>query len=127
MVVNSPVSDFFTRLENAVLRRRRKVSVPYSKLKEQIAKVLVKEGYLSNVKKSKDTLILKLNYRRRKPVIMDVRIVSKPGLRIYRKRDQLPSPLGGAGISIVSTSKGIMSDKEARKKGVGGEVIAEIW
>ena len=121
------VNDFLTRIRNAMLARQREIIVPHSKLKEAVARVLKKEGYLVGVKKEKRNLLVELAYKRRQPIISGVKNVSRPGMRIYRKVNQLPRPLGGAGISIVSTPKGVMSDKEARKKGLGGEVLGEVW
>lgn len=103
------------------------VTVPHSKLKAAVSEVLKKEGYLADIQKVKNELVLTIAVKRRQPLITGIKNVSKPGLRIYRKVQELPRPLGGAGISIVSTSKGVMSDKEARQKGLGGEVLGEVW
>jgi small subunit ribosomal protein S8 len=126
-MVTDPISDLLTRIRNAALVRKEQTKVPYSKVKETICRILVKEGYLKEVKKDKDCLILTLAFAGKKPVISHLKVVSKPSLRVYRKKDQLPYPLRGAGIALVSTSQGIMTDRQARKKGLGGEVLAEIW
>lgn len=125
--MTDPVGDLLTRIRNAAMARKREILVPYSKLKHAVCQTLAKEGYLSEVKKDKDTLAVALTYKRRLPLITGVRNISRPGLRIYRGAGQLPRPLGGPGISIISTSKGVMSNKEARKKNLGGEVLGEIW
>lgn len=126
-MVNYPVADLLTRIRNAAMARKKEILVPYSKLKLAVCQTLEKEGYLSEVKKEKDTLHLVLAYKRRWPVITGVRNISRPGLRVYRGVKNLPRPLGGVGISIVSTPKGVMSDKEARKKNLGGEILGEVW
>lgn len=126
-MITDPTGDLFTRIRNAVMAKKPEIPVPYSRLKEAIAQVLLKEGYLSNVTRVKDELVMALTIKRRKSVITGIKNVSRPGLRIYRASDKLPRPLRGAGISIISTPKGVMSNKEARKLGVGGEVLGEIW
>lgn len=126
-MINDPVGDLLTRIRNAVQSRTVEVSMPYSRLKEDVAQTLKREGYLEEVKKEEHDLIIVLAFMRRKPLITGVRNTSKPGLRIYRKADKLPYPLGGSGVSIISTPKGVMSNREARKLGIGGEVLGEIW
>lgn len=126
-LITDPVGDLLSRVRNAVNARHREIAVPYSRLREDVARVLKREGFAEEVKKRDDELIVSLAYRRRRPLITGVKNVSRPGLRIYRKVKDLPKPLGGAGISIISTSKGIMSNKEAEKKGLGGEVLGEVW
>lgn len=125
--LTSPINDLFIRLKNAGLAKKREVKVPYSSLKETIAKLLLKEGYLAKVDKKEGELIIELSYKGKDPVIIGVKNISKPGIRIYRKAKDVKVPLGGAGTTIVSTSKGIMSHTEAKKKGLGGEVLAEVW
>lgn len=125
--VNDPVGDFLARTRNAVLARHREVRAPYSKLREDIAQVLKKEGYIEKVKKGKNELVVTLAYKRRQPLITGLRNVSRPGLRVYRKVKDLRQPLGGAGVAIVSTPQGVMSSREAKKKGLGGEVLGEVW
>ena len=133
MVVNDPIGDMLARIKNGYLARKNVVEVPYSKMKEEIAKLLVKEGYLRNVKcqmtngKWKKTLVLTLKYEGGRPAIEEVKRVSKPGVRIYAKAREIPKVKYGFGITIISTSKGIMTDKEARKKNLGGEVICQVW
>ncbi|MDO8599921.1 MAG: 30S ribosomal protein S8 [bacterium] len=126
-MITDPTGDLFTRIRNAVMAKKPEIPVPYSRLKEAVAQVLLKEGYLSSVTHVKDELVMTLTIKRRKSVITGIKNVSRPGLRIYRGSDKLPRPLRGAGISIISTPKGVMSNKEARKLGVGGEVLGEIW
>lgn len=126
-MITDPIGDFLTRVRNAAVGRQRKVTAPYSKFKAQVAQVLAREGYLEDVKKEGGNLVVTLTFYRRQPIIMGVKNISSPGLRIYRKAKRLPSPLSGAGISIISTPKGVMSNRQARKKGLGGQVLGEIW
>ena len=133
-MVNNPVGDFVTRIKKAGGGGRREVSVPYSKTKEQVAKVLVEEGYLSGCRHdARDRLLIaSLTYLDRPPAgkipaITDAKNISKPGVRIYAGAREIPLVAGGIGITIISTSGGIMSSKVAKKKGLGGEVLAKVW
>jgi small subunit ribosomal protein S8 len=132
--MTDPIGDFFIRIKNGYLAGKRQVLVPYSKIKEQLAKILVEEGYLkkcqiSNVKSqmSNKNLELELKYEGRKPVLTDVKRISKPGLRIYAKAKKIPKVRSGFGITIVSTPQGLMTDTQAGKKNLGGEIICQIW
>jgi small subunit ribosomal protein S8 len=133
MVVNDPIGDMLIRIKNGYLARRAVVEVPYSKMKEEIAKLLVKEGYLKNFKsqmsnvKSGKILRIELKYEGKRPAIEGVKRISKPGVRIYAKAGEIPKVKYGFGITIVSTSKGIMTGREAKKKNLGGEVICQVW
>ena len=132
MVMTDPIADMLTRLRNANSVYHEKVEIPGSKIKVAIAKILKEEGFIKDfdfVQDSKQGLLrVNLKYGpNREKVITGIKRISKPGLRVYAKNDQLPRVLGGLGIAIVSTSKGIMSDKQARKNGLGGEVIAYVW
>ena len=132
MAVSDPVADFLTCVRNAIQARHRKVDVPSSKLKNEIAKALLRERYLNNVKLIEDSrqgiLRLYLKYTADDVnVITGIRSISTPGRRVYVKKTSLPRVLGGLGTSIVSTSKGVMSDREAREAGLGGEVICHVW
>ncbi len=132
MSMTDPIADMLTRLRNANSVYHEKVEIPGSKLKTAIAEVLKNEGFIKDYTFTEDnkqgviTLILKYGPQREK-VISGIKRVSKPGLRQYAKCAELPRVLGGLGIAIISTSKGIMSDKDARKAGLGGEVIAYVW
>ena len=126
-MVGDPLGDLLTRIRNAALAKHRELKVPSSKVLYAVARVFKDEGYLTGVKKTKNELLLTLAYKRRQPVLTHVKNISKPGLRIYKKAHEIPNPLGGAGISIVSTSKGIMTGRDARKKKLGGELLAEVW
>lgn len=126
-MITDPIGDLFSRIRNIVMAHKTEVVVPYSKMKEAVCEVLKKEGYLSEVKKVKNELVLTIAVKRRQPQITGIKNLSRPGLRIYRAAGKLPRPLGGAGISVVSTSKGVMSNKEAYKLGLGGEVLGEVW
>ena len=128
MVVSSPIADMLTRIRNANQLRYAEVSMPLSKMKEEIASILKNEGYISDYSKDDKTLTIALKYGANKErVISGLRCISKPGLRVYAKADEMPRVLNGLGIAIVSTSEGLMTDKEARAKKIGGEVLAYIW
>lgn len=125
------ISDMLTRIRNANTQRHEEVDVPYSKLKDQIAQILVDEGFIrtSDVLQDgiKKTIRLTLKYENKTRVLQGLKRISKPGLRIYANVEQLPRVLNGLGIALISTSKGILTDKEARKQNIGGEVLAYIW
>lgn len=132
MVMTDPIADMLTRLRNANSVYHEKVEIPGSKIKQAIAGILKEEGFIKDfdvVEDSKQGVLrLSLKYGpNREKVITGIKRISKPGLRVYAKSDQIPRVLGGLGIAIVSTSKGIMSDRQARKNGLGGEVIAYVW
>ena len=128
MVVSSPIADMLTRIRNANQLRYKEVSMPTSIMKVQIASILKDEGYISDYSNDDKTLTLSLKYGDNKErVITGLRCISKPGLRVYAQAEEVPYVLNGLGIAILSTSKGVMTDKEARKNGVGGEVLAYIW
>ena len=130
MSMQDTVADMLTRVRNAQMAKKQTVSMPSSKLKVAIAKLLEQEGYVSGVEvaqeDAKATLTITLKYFEGKPVIEMVKRVSRPGLRQYRGKDSLPSVKQGLGIAIVSTSKGLMTDRAARAAGIGGEVIAVV-
>ena len=127
MVVSSPIADMLTRIRNANPLRYEEVSMPTSKMKVEIASILKDEGYISNYTVDDKTLTLSLKYDNKERVISGLKCISKPGLRVYAKAEEVPYVLNGLGIAILSTSKGIMTDKAARKENVGGEVLAYIW
>lgn len=125
------VSDALTRIKNGYLSYKREVVLPYSKLVKSIAEVLKKEGYIAEVNEGMEgnfkKLSVTLKYDNRKSVLTDIKRISKPGLRIYKGKLNLPYVLNGLGIAVISTPKGVMTDKEARKEGVGGEILAYVW
>ena len=132
MTMTDPVADFLTRLRNASKAQHESLSVPYSKLKGTIADILKAEGYIDSYKvedaKVGKSLVVNLKYGvNREASIAGIKRVSKPGLRVYAKSTELPKVLGGLGIAILSTSSGLLTDRQAAKKGVGGEVLAYIW
>ena len=132
MSVSDPIADFLTSLRNAIRAKHRKVDVPASGLKTEIAKVLLRERYINNFKVIEDTrqgvLRVYLKYAGDDTsVISGIRRVSTPGRRVYVGKNELPRVMGGLGASIVSTSRGVMTDREARDAGLGGELIAQIW
>ena len=129
--LTDPISDFLTRLRNASRAGKNEVAAPYSKIKAEIARILKQEGYISNyeVESSDEKPQLKVvtKFVNRAPAITGLKRVSKPGLRKYVGADEVPRVLGGLGITILSTSKGIMSGREAKKQNVGGELLAYVW
>ena len=130
--MTDPIADMLTRIRNANQNRAKTVTMPSSKMKEQIATILKDEGYIANfsIKKNdvQNILTLTLKYASNKErVITGLKRISKPGLRVYAKKEEIPYVLNGLGIAIISTPKGVMTDKLARKNNVGGEVIAYIW
>jgi len=126
-VTNYRAGDFLIRVKNACLAGRSELSVQSTKLVHAIAKCLEKEGYLNDVKLEKGLLTVKIAMSHKKPVLMDLRLISKPGLRIYSNVDEIKSRKAASSILILSTPKGIMSNKNAVKENIGGEVLAEIW
>jgi len=130
MSISDPIADMLTRIRNGQARGKITIDMPSSKQKVAVAALLKEEGYLSDMsvesEGGKPRLVIKLKYHRGKPVIEHVERVSRPGLRIYRGKDKLPKVMGGLGVAIVSTSKGLMSDRAARAAGQGGEVIAYV-
>ncbi len=127
VTVTDPVGDMLTRLRNAVGARHETVEIPASRLKAEIAKILKSEGYISGVEPSGPSIVLRLKYSGKTPVITGVDRVSRPGRRVYARRDEMPRVLGGLGVAIISTSAGVMSGREARRKGLGGEILATVW
>ena len=130
MSMSDPISDMLTRIRNGQKARKVSVAMPASRSKEAIAKVLQDEGYITGFAVSGEgagkELIVELKYFEGAPVIERIQRASRPGLRIYRGKDELPRVLGGLGVAIVSTSAGVMSDRQAREKGVGGEVLCVV-
>lgn len=130
MTMQDPIADMFSRIRNAQQRTQAEVSMPASKKKVAIAEVLKSEGYIGEFRvdeiDGKRQLTIELRYFDGKPVIEKITRVSRPGLRVYRSNDKLPSVIGGLGIAIVSTSRGVMTDREARAQGIGGEVIGAV-
>ena len=132
MVVSSPIADMLTRIRNANQMRYEEVSMPSSKMKVEIASILKSEGFINDFKvvenATQGELVITLKYGEKKErVISGLKCISKPGLRVYAKSDNIPKVLNGLGIAVISTSKGIMTDKQARKENIGGEVLAYIW
>ena len=129
--MNDPISDMLTRIRNANDARHDTVDVPYSKVKKAIADILVAEGFVASAdtlgEGTHKTIRITLKYEGKTRVLQGLKRISKPGLRIYANVEELPRVLNGLGIAIISTSKGIMTDKEARKQNVAGEVLAYIW
>ena len=130
-MMTDPIADMLTRIRNAIVARHKDVEIPQSKEKLAIAGILLKEGYIKGFTKIENpvqnTLLVELKYVDDKNVITGLERVSKPGLRIYSGVADLPKVLNGMGIAIVSTSKGVMSDREAREQHIGGEVLAYVW
>ena len=132
MAMTDPVADMLTRIRNANTAGHAEVEIPASKIKKNIAEILLKEGYIKGFEiietEPQNIIKIQLKYGPdKKRVISGIKRISKPGLRVYARKDNIPKVLNGLGIAIISTSKGIMTDREARKNGVGGEVLAYIW
>ena len=132
MTMTDPVADMLTRIRNANIAGHATVDIPASKIKKNIAEILVKEGYIKGYEivegETQDTIRVAMKYGPDKAkVITGIKKIAKPGLKVYAKADEVPKVLGGLGIAIISTSSGLITDKEARKLGVGGEVICYVW
>lgn len=131
MVMTDPIADMLTRIRNANRQHHETVMVPASKLKVDIAEILKNEGFIKGYKVEGEgpikNIVITLKYRGNERVITDLKRISKPGLRVYADADNMPSVLNGLGIAIVSTSKGVMTSRDAKKQRLGGEVLAYIW
>ena len=130
MVMTDPIADMLTRIRNANAALHETVNIPASRMKAAVLDILLQEGFVKNVEKEKEENTLKVTLKygsNNEKVITGIKRISKPGLRVYAKKEELPRVLGGLGIAVISTSKGVMSDKQARKEGLGGEVIAYVW
>ena len=131
MNISDPIADMLTRIRNASRARHTDVSVPASKTKLAIAQILKAEGFIEDFSESqagpRKTIDIKLKYVGKVPVVSGLKRISKPGLRVYASKTEIPRVLGGLGSTILSTSQGVMTDKEARQAGLGGEVLAQVW
>ncbi len=131
MSVTDPIADLLTRIRNACRAKHRRVDVPASKLKSAVVKILLEQQFIANYTVLADgrqgILRINLKYHEGKPVIQGLRRVSKPGLRQYRSKGELPRVLGGLGVVIISTSKGVMTGAQAKKDNIGGEILAYVW
>lgn len=128
--MHDPISDLLTRIRNAGMARHAKVSIPHSKLKESVASILKQEGYVADVTvegAAIKTIVVALKYEQKRPVIVGLRQISTPGLRRYVRSTEIPRVLGGMGVAIVSTSRGVMSGQEAKKQNLGGELVCYVW
>ncbi len=129
--MTDPIADMLTRIKNAYLAKKANVVVPSSKAKEALAHVLLADGYISKIEKQEQKpqsqLVLTLSYKGKRAALTDVKRVSKPGRRLYAPAWQIPKTLGGYGSTIISTSQGLMNDKQARAKNIGGELICQVW
>lgn len=131
MVMTDPIADMLTRIRNATIVRDKIVEIPASKIKQEIVKILKEEGYIQDFEMVEDgkqgTVKVYLKYNGKEKVISGLKRISKPGLKVYVKNDEIPKVLGGLGIAVLSTSQGIMTDRKARTTGVGGEVLCYVW
>ena len=130
--INDPISDMIVRIKNANARKHPTVSMPHSKLKMKLLSIIKNEGYINkfeevDLNNNKKEIVVTLKYKGNERVITDIKRISKPGLRVYVPVEEVPRVQSGFGIAIISTSKGLLTDKEARKENVGGEVIAYVW
>jgi small subunit ribosomal protein S8 len=130
-MVNDPIGDLIVQLKNASMAGKATIVVPFSKMKYEVCKILVLEGYILTVEQTgtepKTNLTIGLRYKNGTPVITDLKRKSKPGLRVYVGKHSIPTVIGGMGIAVLSTPQGILTGKEARKRGTGGELLCEIW
>ena len=129
MSMQDPIADMLTRIRNGQAANKVAINMPSSKLKVAIANVLAAEGYIESVKVlegAKPELEITLKYFQGKPVVESIQRVSRPGLRIYKRKDELPKVMGGLGVAVISTSKGVMTDRTARQAGLGGEIICDV-
>lgn len=128
--MTDPIADMFTQIRNASLAQKQTVEIPFSKLKFEIGKILEKEGFIRSLeargRKARKDIEIALRYEQKVPAISDIKRISKPGKRIYSRGNDLRKVKGGMGIAIISTSKGLMTDKEARKQNIGGEILGEV-
>jgi small subunit ribosomal protein S8 len=127
-----PISDYLTRVRNALKAKKKSVEIPSSNMKKEISEILLKNAFINEYKvvetpNKQGSIVIKLKYNNNESVILGLERVSKPGIRKYVGNKELPRVLNGLGIAIVSTSKGLMTDKEARQQGIGGEVVCNIW
>ncbi len=131
MALTDPIADMLTRIRNANQARHESVEIPASKFKKKLAEILLEEGYIKNFELIEDgvqgTIKVELKYHEDRRVITGIKRISKPGLRVYANKNEVPRVLGGLGTAVISTSSGMITDKVARKLGVGGEVICYIW
>lgn len=131
MTMTDPIADCLTRIRNACRAKHKRVDIPASKVKVEVARILLENHFIQNYKVLDDgkqgILRVYLKYHDERPVLHGIERVSRPGLRVYRKRDELPRVRNGMGIAIVSTSRGLLSDRQSREAGVGGEVVARVW
>jgi small subunit ribosomal protein S8 len=132
MSMTDPIADMLSRIRNAIQSRHDRVDVPASKLKVEIARILKEQGFISNYKKVDEGLqgVIRISLKYAndgEPAIHGIERISRPGRRVYRAKTEIPRPLGGLGLSIVSTSRGVLSGDEAAKSGIGGEVLCQVW
>src|SRR3989344_3661872 len=120
-MTNDNLADYLVRIKNGYLARKKEVVIPWSKTKEGLTNILISEGYLENYELKEHELVIGLKYDKKRPSLTDIKRVSKPGLRIYAKKTKMPRVLSGLGLTIISTSKGLMTNRQAKEKGLGGE------
>lgn len=130
-MTNDPIGDLLIQIKNASMAGKSAISLPYSRMKHAVADILAREGYVGSIGKDgiapKESLRIEIKYQGGIPVITDLKRVSKPGLRAYVNKKEIPNVVGGMGIAILSTPQGIMTGKEAKKRGIGGELLCKIW
>jgi small subunit ribosomal protein S8 len=130
-MVNDPIGDLLIQIKNASMAKKTVIELPHSRVKMAVCKILSQEGYIGAVSKTgtdpKSVLRIVMKYKGNDPVITDLKRVSKPGLRWYVNREKIPTVVGGMGIAVISTPEGIMTGKDAKKKGIGGELLCTIW
>lgn len=133
-MISDPIADFLVRIKNGYLADKKMVVAPYSKVKENLGKILVRQGFIETIRtelssdnKKFKNLRVGLKYEDKKPVLTEIKRVSKPGARIYTRKEKIPRVLGGFGTVIISTPRGLMTGREAKRKGLGGEIVCKMW
>ncbi len=130
-MVNDPIGDLLAQIRNAVMARKKSLELPHSRMKFAVAQILAKEGYIGQIAKvgteERPQLSIELKYHGKEPAVLGMKRISKPGLRWYVNKEKIPTVVGGMGIAILSTPQGVMTGKEAKKRGIGGEVLCTVW
>lgn len=126
-MTNDNLADYLSRIKNGYLARKKEVIIPWSKTKEGLTAILISEGYLEKSEVKEHDLVIGLKYDKKRPALTDLKRISKPGLRIYAKKTKIARVLSGLGLTIISTSRGLLTNRQAKEKGLGGEILCKVW